>query len=754
MDTDKEKPIPEDQNNVDDQKKQPQDLQDAANHAPLSTTTETPVSPPPPSETTQVDVGDGEGDVAKGLPESEEVVPTTSEEDQQQQEASPLSPPPDLPKVSQEIDHYITSLLSSLKQDVSSSSSAPETVPICVEQFAVLFEAKIDEYDSVDSPVKWNRLTDEDSESFLDAIHRISKLYSALCEFSSDCQFAYSINRIGTVLQRAMSYLEEEFRFLMEDYKIPDSDYHQNPVPPEKLNDQHLPEGDETPEQNQGSEEKDDDDHLPRPTNQEENVDICRPEIGYSDEGLSNLRKLSKAMIQGGYETECCQVYFITRRNALEETLHKFGSEKHSIDDVVQKMNWESLEREIMAWIKTFKQCANSEFPRERKISDFVFHDYPQVSESIFSTLTKGVIVELVNFSEAVAMTKRAAEKLFKFLDIYETLRDVLPTVDNLFPKESVHLEEIKSEATLTRSRLGEAMVYIFCELENSIKADTGKTPVPGGAVHPLTRYTINYLKYACEYKDTLEQVFREHQKIERADSTAGSDFDYNTSGSTTSGVFENNSSNNNNKNSNDQKIQISPFQSQLLTVMDLLDQNLEIKSKLYKDLSLSSIFMMNNGRYILQKVRGSPEVSSLMGDAWCRKRSSDLRQYHKNYQRETWGKLLHCLMNHEGLNVNGKVVKPVLKERFKSFNAMFDEIHKTQSGWVVSDEQLQSELRVSISNMVIPAYRAFLARYGQTLTPGRQTEKYVKHQPEEIEELVDELFDGNAANPAGRRKL
>nr|POF14463.1 protein prune like [Quercus suber] len=73
------------------------------------------------------------------------------------------------------------------------------------------------------------------------------------------------------------------------------------------------------------------------------------------------------------------------------------------------------------------------------------------------------------------------------------------------------------------------------------------------------------------------------------------------------------------------------------------------------------------------------------MGDTWCQKRSSDLKQYHKNYQRETWNKLLGCL-NHKGLNpVHGKVAKLVLKERFKSFNQMFDEIHRTQSSWVVS---------------------------------------------------------------------
>ncbi|KAG2241026.1 hypothetical protein Bca52824_096872 [Brassica carinata] len=101
----------------------------------------------------------------------------------------------------------------------------------------------------------------------------------------------------------------------------------------------------------------------------------------------------------------------------------------------------------------------------------------------------------------------------------------------------------------------------------------------------------------------------------------------------------------------------------------------------------------------------------------------------------------------HEGLMHNGKIVKPNLKERFKSFNATFDEIHKTQTTWVVNDEQLQSELRVSITAVMIPAYRAFMARFGQYLDPGRQTEKYVKYQPEDIEDLIDELFEGNTSS-------
>ncbi|KAM1033298.1 hypothetical protein TB2_036300 [Malus domestica] len=300
-------------------------------------------------------------------------------------------------------------------------------------------------------------------------------------------------------------------------------------------------------------------------------------------------------------------------------------------------MHWESLEREIVSWVKAFKECTTVYFSGERKF-----------------------VEALLNFAEGIAISKRSAEKLFKTLDMYEALREVIPKMDNLFPADCVN--ELKHETSNVRTRLGVAAICIFCDLENSIKAETVRNPVLGGAVHPLTRYTMNYL--------------REHSKIERADSTSRPE-----RGEYEAGEGSGNAS-------DDQ----SPFYLQLMREMDLLDSNLETKAKLYKDVALSSIFMMNNGRYILQKIKGSAEINSCIGETWYRRRSSDLRQYHKNYQRETWDRLLQCL-SHEGLSVNGKVAKPVLKERFKSFNALFDEIHKTQSTWVVSDEQIQSEV-------------------------------------------------------------
>ncbi|RAL38175.1 hypothetical protein DM860_000869 [Cuscuta australis] len=591
--------------------------------------------------------------------------------------------PPDLLKISQDIDQYIFNLWGS--RDVVDSK--PPDVPICVEQFAVLLEETIDDYDRRSG--KWSLMKDDEAaaSSFLQSAERLSKLSKSLSHFSSEYKYAFSISRVGGVLQRAMAHLEEEFKSCLEDYKAL----------------QVCREGDEPETGTKGEVVS-------------ENNEECV---------LLNLKKLAKAMKFGAYEAECWHAYFASRQAAVEESLHRLGFERRSAEEV-QKMGWDCLEREIVAWLRTFKYCSAELLTAEKKLSAAIFEDYPSMSDSIVNDLSRFTLAHLLDFSNAVAaVTKSTPDKLYKFLDMYEALRDLLPTMAALLRPE--FMEHLKAEAMLTRCRLGEMAIGIIQELESTINSDPTKNPVPGGGVHPVTRTIVSAVERACCYKDTLEQVFLEHQRIvQRAAATPPEE----------TGAEP-----------------LSPFGQQIARVMELLNANLEAKSKHYKDPSLSLIFMMNNGRYVMQKVRGSEGMNAVLTSGWVRKNSAELRQYHKNYQRETWGRLLQCLAT-EGLTTgsNGKVNKPVLKERFKSFNSVFDDIVKAQSSWVMSDEQLQSELRVSICNMVVPAYRSFLARFSQTFTPGRQTEKYVKYQGEDLEKFIDELFDGSAA-AAGKKK-
>ncbi|KAJ8773594.1 hypothetical protein K2173_005840 [Erythroxylum novogranatense] len=577
----------------------------------------------------------------------------------------------------------------------------PPEVPNAVESLIKMVEEMVSNY-SVKA--KFGQNQEEDS-SFTESLSRITKMLNLLREFDSHSTSGSSINRATTVLHQAMTMLDTEM------YSILESCHHKGGNVDPKTPKATKQPNDQNPQESEPKEEEE----YP----------------SFSPEQIAGLNRIANIMISSGYENDCCLLYNAMRRKTFLNELEKLGFENISMEDV-HKMQWEAMEGEIATWINVMKHCSTVFLRGERKLSLSVFADYPSISKRLFGDLAAAVIIRFLNFAEAITLTKRSAERLFKFLDMYETVRDLDPGIDDSYSIETA--EELKSETWAAKSRLGEAAVSIFCDLENSIKRDNGRTPVPSGAVHPLTRYTMNYLKYACEYKDTLEEVFKQHLRMDE---------------SSDSNVQHSETKEGNPR--DDGKSETSRFGGQLNKVMDLLEENLDMKSKLYRDASLRYVFLMNNGRYILQKIKGSNEIYEMMGLTWCRKLSSELRMYHKSYTRETWSRLLQCL-SLEGLQVHGKVAKPAVKERFKMFNTMFDEIHRTQSTWVVSDEQLQSELRVSVSAVVIPAYRSFLGRFQQYMTPGRQTEKYIKYQPEDIENSIEELFGGDPTSMARRR--
>ena len=605
----------------------------------------------------------------------------TQHSDESEQQLATETPKSDssqlnLTQVMEAVDDFIQSL--------SSSTDPLREIPPTVEPFP-------ETVDSLVSKMESSGLGRDEAEdsAFILAVNRISKSVMTLRELRLDSTPVSSwLNRASSVQNRAASLLDEEFRHLLDRSR-------------------------EKNKKNNNADVSSDSTH-------ESDRCVLQEEETFPDfppESISTLEKIAGAMISAGYEAECCMSYEMSRRHAFKEELSEVGFEGINVEDV-QRIPWESLEGEIASWISIVRRCSTVLFPGELSLCTAVFssEDHAATRKRLFTGLVSAVTIRFLDFSGAVVLTKRSSEKLFKFLDMYETLRDLVPAVEQ---SDSDLIEEIK----LAQTRLGEAAVTIFGELENSIKTDQGRTAVPSGAVHPLTRYTMNYLKYACEYKDTLDQVFQTEPEQETK----------------------------RNQREDDEEYKVSAFGRQMIKVMEHLDANLEVKSRLYRDPALRSIFLMNNGRYILQKIKGSTEIRDLMGQAWTRKRSTELRQYHKSYQRETWGKVLQC-MNQEGIQVNGKVSKPVLKERFKVFNAMFDEIHKTQSTWIVSDEQMQSELRVSIAALVIPAYRSFFGRYKQHIDSGRHTDKYVKYQPEDIESVIDDLFDGNPASMGRKR--
>lgn len=437
-------------------------------------------------------------------------------------------------------------------------------------------------------------------------------------------------------------------------------------------------------------------------------VDLINPDA------LAHLKETADRMIRAGYEKECVQVYTNVRREALDECLVILGVEKLSIEEV-QKMAWKDLDEKMNKWIQAVKITVRVLLRAEKYISDQIFSGSDSIKEICFNETAKGCVMMLLNFGEAVSVGSWSSEKLFRILDMYDALAYAVMEL-----QEMVTDDYICNEAKGVLSGLGNAAKRTLLELQNAVKNEHSRRPVQNGLIQPATRYMMNYLKLLVDYSDTLNSIL-ETDEDDEIDPVRGE-------------------SGGNNHHLQD----LSPFAKQLFLLISSLEVNIEEKSKGYDDNALQYIFLMNNVLYIVQKVKDS-EIGKLLGDNWVRKRRGQVRQYATGYLRASWSKALSCLKD-EGIGGGSasSASKVALKERFKSFNACFEEVYRIQTAWKVPDSQLREELRISISEKVLPAYRSFVGRFGSQLDSGRNAGKYIKYMPDDLETFLLDLFEGS----------
>ncbi|MBA0748905.1 hypothetical protein Gogos_002882 [Gossypium gossypioides] len=439
-------------------------------------------------------------------------------------------------------------------------------------------------------------------------------------------------------------------------------------------------------------------------------------------EAICDLQAIAMRMISSGYLRECIQVYGSVRKSAIDSSFRKLGIEKLSIGDV-QRLEWEALESKIRRWIRAAKVCVRILFASEKKLCEQIFECVgTDIDDACFMETVKGPAIQLFNFAEAISISRRSPEKLFKILDLHDALMDLLPDIEAVFDSKSS--DSIRVQAAEILSRLAEAARGILSEFESAVLREPSRVPVPGGTIHPLTRYVMNYISLISDYKQTL---------IELIISKPSTGSRYSGDQTTPDMEFA-------------ELEGKTPLALHLIWIIVVLQFNLDGKSKHYRDASLAHLFIMNNVHYIVQKVKGSPELREMIGDDYLRKLTGKFRQAATSYQRATWVSVLYCLRD-EGLHVSGSfssgVSKSALRERFKTFNAMFEEVHRTQATWLIPDTQLREELRISISEKVIPAYRSFLGRFRSHIESGRHPENYIKYSVEDLETAVLDFFEG-----------
>ncbi|KDP45755.1 hypothetical protein JCGZ_17362 [Jatropha curcas] len=580
-----------------------------------------------------------------------------------------------------------------------------------LEQTLESLERQISQYVVADHPI-WS--DSADSSAFLDSVDELIAMIRDWTHMATaDKTISACLVRAEDFMQQAMFRLEEEFRLLMERgceaFEI---------VRP-------YGNAESTGNTFFDSDDDDDDGEEAVITNGEDHsqIPVAQPLTDYDividalpSGTINDLHEIAKRMVAAGFGKECSHVYSSCRREFLEESMSRLGIQKLSIDEV-QKMPWQDLEDEIDKWIKAANVALRILFPSERRLCDRVYFGFSSAADLSFMEVCRGSTIQILNFADAVAIGSRSPERLFKILDLFETLRELMPEFESNFSDQ--YCLVLRNDAVAIWKRLGEAIRGIFMELENLIRRDPAKAPVPRGGLHPITRYVMNYLRAACRSRQTLEQVFEENVNVVPSKDSAS-----------------------------------SSLSVQMAWIMELLESNLEVKSKIYGDPALCNIFMMNNGRYIVQKVKDT-ELGSLLGDDWIRKHNAKIKQFHMNYQRSSWNKALGVLKSDNGSttsNVGGGGKSLSMKDKIRLFNSYFEETCKTQSQWVIFDEQQRNELRNYLANLLLPAYGNFIKRFQNSPEVGKHAEKYIKYSVEDIDVQINELFQGGGGSDGSRK--
>ncbi|XP_040991545.1 exocyst complex component EXO70A1-like [Juglans microcarpa x Juglans regia] len=555
----------------------------------------------------------------------------------------------------------------------------------------------------------------EDLESYLEAIGQLRgniKFFSSKKGFKSNDGV---LNNANNLLAKAISKLEDEFKKLLLSYS--------KPVEPDRLFDglpNSLRPSSESPgHQGDSNGKNPSNNHSEHQKSNLENA-VYTPPTLIPPRILPLLHDLAQQMVQAGHQQQLLLIYRDTRSSVLEESLQKLGVEKLSKEDV-QKMQWEVLEAKIGNWIHFMRIAVKLLFAGERIVCDQIFEGFDSLTDQCFSEVTSSSVSVLLSFGDAIAKSKRSPEKLFVLLDMYEIMRELHSEIELKFKGKAC--TEIREAAFGLTKRLAQTAQETFGDFEEAVEKDATKTAVLDGTVHPLTSYVINYVKFLFDYQSTLKQLF---QEFDNKDGTG------------------------------------SQLASVTMRIMQALQTNLDGKSKQYRDLALTHLFLMNNIHYMVRSVRRS-EAKDLLGDDWVQRHRRIVQQHANQYKRNGWAKILQCLsiqglassgggssVGVDGGNSSG-ASRALVKERFKTFNMQFEELHQKQSQWAVPDTELRESLRLAVAEVLLPAYRSFVKRFGPLVENGKNPQKYIKYSAEDLERMLGEFFEGKNLNEPRR---
>ncbi|XP_072415050.1 exocyst complex component 7 isoform X3 [Chiloscyllium punctatum] len=426
----------------------------------------------------------------------------------------------------------------------------------------------------------------------------------------------------------------------------------------------------------------------------------------YSQHGLDGKKGVSNLAPTEGHDHEL-------RGKHLSDTLN----EKHG--PAVGKEDM--LDSEIDSYIhcvSAFVKLAQIEY--QLLMGIIPEHHQKKTFDSLIQEALDGLMVEGENI---VSTARRAIMR-----HDYSAVLTIFPILKHLKQMKQEFDQVLQGTAASTKNKLPVLITSMETtgakaleEFADSIKNDPDKeyNMPKDGTVHELTSNAILFLQQLLDFQETASAMLASQE----------------TGSSTSTYNFE--------------------FSRRLLSnyickILGNLQLNLHSKAKVYEDTALGAVFLLNNFNYILKSLEKS-ELIQLV--AVTQKNADKTYKAHIDeqlqiYQR-SWLKVTSPVneINMPVLQSTTKLKdkeRQAIKDRFKAFNDGLEELCKIQKSWAIPDKEQRDKIRHAQKENVTGVYKNFWQRYSNVPFT-KNTEKYIKYRVEQVEDMIEKLFDTSA---------
>ncbi|KAI0240868.1 exocyst complex component exo70, partial [Massospora cicadina] len=318
----------------------------------------------------------------------------------------------------------------------------------------------------------------------------------------------------------------------------------------------------------------------------------------------------------------------------------------------------------------------------------------------------------LINYAK-----KDLHNEIFLLFDILETLLEHTPRL-----KALLKLAERSDSPILAMvSTISSTLMRSFPAFLDDISSGAHRqTPLStDGTVHEMTSGALNFVKRILDYPSTAEMTLQNlgvsHPCLQN------------------------------------ENIKEGPLAVRYFTnVAEALINFCEVKARGYKSKTLSAIFQLNNAQYLLKAIQTSSALAKYVHEDTV-SRLEKLISQHLDVYHESWKGCLESLTDTSLTRVAlgassskhslSSSEKSNVKDKLKAFNLAFEELHRTQKAYTISDLDLRKRIIDQILTILLPIYNQSVERFRHS-DFSKNPSKYIKYDKESLTVAVNGLFD------------